>query len=97
MSEGLILDLDETPEDEYKYHPVNCSRTITANDESITVSITCLKWTLNYDYCVRVTAHPQRAPNVSKQLNLDDCHTLFRSLTDALHLYETLNFFLNPI
>ena len=28
------------------------------------------------------------APNISKQIDLDDHHPLLRSLTDALHFYE---------
>ena len=28
------------------------------------------------------------APNISKQIDLDDHHPLLRSLTDAIHLYE---------
>ena len=39
-------------------------------------------------FCVRVTAYPLGAPNVTKQINLDDHHPLLRSLTDALNLYE---------
>ena len=85
---NLILDLDEIPEDECKHFPLNCPWTITSRNESLTVIITCLKWTFNYDFCVRVTAHPQGAPNVSKQIDLDDQHPFPRSLTDALNLYE---------
>ena len=46
------------------------------------------KWTFNYDFCVRVTAYPLGAPNISKQKDLDDHHSLLRSLTDGLNLYE---------
>ena len=42
----------------------------------------------NYDFCVRVTARPQGVRNVSKQLDLEDRHTLFRSFTDVLNLYK---------
>ena len=38
---------------------------------------------------MRVSFHPQGAPNVSKQKDSDDHHSLHRSLTDALNLYET--------
>ena len=55
---------------------------------SLTVIITCLKWTMDYDFCVRVTAYPLGSPNVSKQIDLVDHHPLLTSLTDALNLYE---------
>ena len=35
-----------------------------------------------------MTAYPLGAPNISKQIDLDDHHPLLRSLTGALHLYE---------
>ena len=41
----------------------------------------------NYDFCVRVRAHPQGSPNNSKQIDIDDYHPLLRSLTDRLSLY----------
>ena len=83
-----IPDLDETLEDECKHLLLNCLWTITSEDASGTVIITCLKWTFNCDFSVRVTAHPQEAPNVSKQIDLDNYHAFLRSLTDALNLYE---------
>ena len=95
--ESLTLDLDNLPGNECKYFPTNCPWTITSKDESLTVTITCLKWTFNYDFCVRVTAHPQGASNVSKQIDLDDHHLLFTSLTDALNLCEAFpEPYLNP-
>ena len=86
--EKLILDLDKIPVDECKHIPLNCLWSISSKDESLTVIITCLKWTFKYDFCVRVTAHPQRAPTFSKQSDPDDYHPLSRSLSDALNLYE---------
>ena len=89
--ESSILDLDKIPEDECKRFPLNCPWTISFKDESLTVIITCSKWTFSYDFCVRVTALPQGAPgvsNVSKQIDLDDHHRLLRCLTDALNLYK---------
>ena len=82
------LDLDELPENECKHIPLSCSWTTTSKDESLTVIKTCWKWTFDYDFCVRVTAHPQVAPNVSKQIDVDDHHPLLRSLTEVLSLYE---------
>ena len=66
--ESLILDLDEIPEDECKDIPLNCPWTVTSKDESVTVIITCLEWTFNYDSYVRVTAHPQ-GPQTLAALN----------------------------
>ena len=37
---------------------------------------------------MRVTAYQLGAPNISKQIDLDDHHPLLRSLTGALHLHE---------
>ena len=83
-----ITNLDDIPEIEFKHIPINCLWTITSEDTSLTVIITCLKWTFNFDLCVRVTAYPLGSPNASKQMDLDDHHPLLRSLTDALNLYE---------
>ena len=87
-SETLILDLNEMLENECKHLPQNCLWIITSKDTSLTVIITCLKWTVKYDFFVRVTAYRLGAPNVSKQIDLDDHHPLLRSLTDAFNLYE---------
>ena len=85
---SLILDLDKIFEDECKHTPLTWPWTITSNNESLTVIITCLKWTLNNDFSVRVTAHPQGAPIVSKQIDLDDHHPLLRPLRDVPNLCE---------
>ena len=86
--ESLILILRRIPEDECKHIALNCPWTTTSKDESLTVIISCLKWTCNHGFCLRVTAHRQGTQNVSKQMDLDDHHPLLRSLTDALNLYE---------
>ena len=83
-----ITNLDEITEAECKHVPLNCLWSTTSQDTSLRVIITCLKWTFNYDFCVRVTAYPLGASNVTKQIDLDDRHPLHRSLTDALNLYE---------
>ena len=80
--------LDDLPEDECKHIQLNCFWPITSQDANLTVIITCLKWTFNFEFRVRVTAYQLGAPNISKQIDLDDHHPLLRSLTDALHLYE---------
>ena len=86
--ENSITHLDELPEEECKHIPLNCISPITSQDTNLTVIITCLKRTINFEFCVRVTAYPLGAPNNFKQIDLDDHHPLLRSLTDALHLYE---------
>ena len=87
-SESSITHLDDLPEEECNHIPLNCIWPITSQDTNQTVIITCLKWTFNFEFCVRVTAYQLGAPNISQQIDLDDHHPLLRSLTDALHLYE---------
>ena len=87
-SENSTTHLDELPEEECKHIPLNSIWPITSPDTNLTVVVTCLKWTLSFEFCVRVTAHQLGSPNISKQIDLDDHHPLLRSLTDALHLYE---------
>ena len=89
--EGPILDLEEIAEDKCKHLELNCLWTITSKDTSLTVIITCVKWTFNFEFCVRVTAHPMGAPNFLKQKDLDDHHPLLRPLTDALNIYEVFS------
>ena len=86
--EHPILDLNEIPEDECKHLPLNCLWNLISKDTSLTAILTFLKWTFKYDIRVRVTVYSLRAPNVSKQIDLDDHHSLLRSLTDALNVYE---------
>ena len=63
---------------------LNCSWTITANNESITVNITYLKWIVSYDFWIRVKIDPQWNPNASQLLDIDELHPLFKSLATAL-------------
>ena len=83
-----ITHLDELPEEECEHIPLKCFWPITSQDTNLTVILTGSKWTFNFEFCIRVTAYPLGAPNISKQKDLDDHHSLLRSLTDALHLYE---------
>ena len=46
-------------DDECQHIPLNCPWTITPGNGTITVVIICLKWTFNYDFWIRVTAHPE--------------------------------------
>ena len=86
--ESSITHSDDIPEIEYNHIPINCLWNITSHDTNLTVIITCLKWTFKYEFCVRVTAYPLGAPNISKEIDLDHHHPLLRSLTDALNLKE---------
>ena len=86
--ESSIRHLVDLPEEECNHIPLNFIWPITSRDTNLTVIITCLKWTFNFEFCVRVTAYQLGAPNISKQIDLDDHHPLLRSLTDAFHLYE---------
>ena len=80
--------LDKIPEIECKHVTLNCPWIITSKDETLTVIITCLKWTFNYDFWIRVTVHPEGNSDLSKRIDLDDDHPLLKSLSDALNLYE---------
>ena len=86
--ESSITHLDELPEEEGKHIPLNCIWPITSQDTNLTVILTCLKWTFNLEFCVRVTAYPLGAANIPKQIDLHNQHPLHRSLTDALQSYE---------
>ena len=81
--ERAITRLDHLPEGECNHIPLNCIWSMTSQETNQTVIITCLKWTINFEFCVRVTAYQLGAPNISKQIDLDDHHPLLRSLTDT--------------
>ena len=85
------MHLDEVPEEECKHIPLKCIWPITSQDTNLTVIITCLKPTSIFEFCVRVTAYPVGAPNISKQIDVEDHHPLLRSLTDALQIYEVFS------
>ena len=80
--------LDKLPENECKQVPLNCPWIIASKDETLTVIITCLKWTFNYGLWIRVTVHPEGNSDLSKQIDLNDYHPLLKSLSEALNLYE---------
>ena len=75
-------------DDECQHIALNCPWTLTSNNESFTIIITCLKWTYNYNFWIRVTAHPQEDPKTSKQINIDEHHPLLKSLSEALYKYD---------
>ena len=62
----------------------NCPWTITTHNKIITVKILHLKWTFNYDFCIRVELHPQGNPKSSQLLDIDELHPLFKSLATTL-------------
>ena len=62
----------------------NCPWTITTSNEGITVNIINLKWTFNYDFCIRVEIHTQGHPKAFQLLDIDELHPLFKSLATAL-------------
>ena len=67
----------------------NCPWTITTSNESLTVNITYLRWTFNYDFWIRVEIQPQGISKASQLLDIDELHPLFKSLgTALLNYYE---------
>ena len=73
-------------DDECQHIPLNCCPcAITSENEILTVVITILKWTCNYDFWTRVTAHPEEKPNISKQTDINEHHLLLAALSEALN------------
>ena len=77
-------------EDEFQHNPLNCPWTITSGNDTLTVVMTCVKWTFNHDFWIRVTAHPEGETNISKQIDNNKHHSLLASLSEALNDYEDL-------
>ena len=73
-------------EEECQHGPLNCPWTFTCEDEVLAFIITSLEWTFNYDFWIRVAAHPEN-PNNSKQINNNKHHPLLESLSEALNDY----------
>ena len=71
-----------------QHFPLNCLWTITSENETLTVVITCLKWTLNFDFWIRVTAHPEGNQKISKQIDINKHNPAIVSLSEALDDYE---------
>ena len=86
-SETLPPNWDDI-DDECQHIPLNCPWTITSGNETLTVVITCLKWNINYDFSIRVTAHPKGNPDTSKQTDFIKHNPLLESLPEALDEYE---------
>ena len=86
-SENLPPNWDDI-DDECQVIPLNCPWTIISGNETLTVVITCLKWIFNYDFWIRVTAHPEGNPNILKQIDINKHIPLLVSLSEALDDYE---------
>ena len=71
-------------DDECQHISLNCSWTIISEIETLTVAITCLKWTFNYDIWIRITAHPEGNQSISKQIDNNKHNPLLESLSEAL-------------
>ena len=67
-------------EGECQHLPMECPWTIGCEDETLAFIIVSLEWNFNYDFWIRVTAHPEESPNDSRQTNIDKHHPLFESL-----------------
>ena len=67
--------------------PLKCPWTITCAEGTLAFIITSLKWSFNYDFWTRVTAHPEGNPNDSKQRDIDKHHLSIESLSEALNDY----------
>ena len=75
-------------DNECQHISLKCPWTITSENETLTVVITCLKWTFNYDFWIRVTAHPEGNPSISKHIDVNKHNPLLVSLLEALDDYE---------
>ena len=75
-------------DDECQHIPLNCPWTNTSGNETLTVVITCLKRTFNYDFWIRVIAHPEGNPTISKQIIINKHNQLLVSLLEVLDNYE---------
>ena len=74
-------------EEECQQVPLKCPWTITCEDETLAFILTSLEWTFNYDFWIRVTAHPDENPNIPKESIINKHHPLLESLADALNDY----------
>ena len=77
-------------EEECQYVPLTRPWIITCKDGTLQFIITSLEWTFNYEFWIRVTAHSEGIPKISKQINIDKHHPLLESLLEALNNYVKL-------
>ena len=66
---------------------MNFPRTIAFHDGNLSVIVTCLKWTFNYDFWIRVTVYPEENPQISKQAETWEYSLLLESLSESLFKY----------
>ena len=50
-------------EEECQHVSLTCPWTITCEDGTLVFIITSLEWTVNYDFWIRVTVHPEENPD----------------------------------
>ena len=74
-------------EEECQHIPLKCPWTNACEDGTLAFIITSLEWTFNYDFWIRVTAHSEKNPIISKQINIDKHRPLLESLSEALNDY----------
>ena len=67
-----------------------CPWTISCKDGTLEFIITSLEWAINHDFWIRVTAHSEGNPNISKKINIDKHHFLLECLSEALNDYVGL-------
>ena len=82
-SEILPPNWDDS-DDECQNTPLNFPWTITSDNETLTVVITCLNWTFNYGFWIRVTAHPEGHPHFSEQIDINKHNPLLEYLSEAV-------------
>ena len=90
---SLTLDLVEIPENECRRILLNFPWNNTSGDETLTFGITCLKWTFNYDFWIKVNAHPEGNQNISKQIDNIKQNPLLELPSEAPNDYKD---FLEP-
>ena len=78
----------ENLNDKYQQFPPEYPWTITSIDDRLTVIITCLNWTFNYNFWIRVTAHAQGDPNTSEQIVISEYNFLLKLPSEAPYNYD---------
>ena len=85
--------LDKSPtnwdkiEDKCQHIPIICPWTIASNYENLSVIITCLEWTFNYEFWIPVTVYSEEKSQISKQVHIWEHSPLRESLSEALFKY----------
>ena len=87
--ENLPPNWDDIEED-CEHISLACPWTISCKDGTLEFITTNLELTFNHDFWIRVTAHSEGNPKVSKQINTDNHHPLLDSLSEALNGYVKL-------